>query len=706
MAQPTPYIRRYDFVSWQTINPLKPLPAQQVENEYNAIKVTLDGILRNVKLIQRDDGQIANQTVGWDQLKPEVVVGINEPTQWAPNKNYLAGDLVYANDRIYRCLVTHLSGPGFDADLAAGYWTVQIDFVQASSEAIAARDAALVAQAAAEAAADSFDDTYLGAFAAAPTLDNDGNALKVGALYFNTVDSELKVWNGTKWEYAAASGQPLVNTFNTRSGAVVLSAQDVTATGVLAGYATQAELAGYATDAELAANATATATALNAKADRTGPTGALVVPSGTTAQRPPSPQRNWLRYNSGTNKYETWDGTAWVDFAAGGGGGGTGAVDSVNGQTGVVVLTAADVGAIPVGGTTAPVIIAATAPSPAVVSELWFNSTTNELYVGVDPGSGAVWRRTIPVVDLSGYLPLSGGTLTGGLNIAGGGLQVAGDLIAQKPGPNENSTLVPTTSWVKDQIAAIPGGGGGTPGPITDHDANATYAAGSIVVFQAEIVRAKRSTGPGFNPADWAIYLTDTSAAKINSPAFTGNPTAPTPAPTDNDTSIATTEFVKTALAGISAPDVTKAYVDAANATQDTAIAGNTASIANKYDKAGGALNGPSAPKVVDLGNRSGAIVLDLASADDFSMTLNANASNTLGIPTGALRGQSGVVHITQGAGGSFTLAFDAVWDWEGGTVPSLSTAAGAVDALVYSIRSASGGAPSAITARLMKGIA
>lgn len=40
-------------------------------------------------------------------------------------------------------------------------------------------------------------------------------------------------------------------------------------------------------------------------------------------------------------------------------------------------------------------------------------------------------------------------------------------------------------------------------------------------------------------------------AAPINSPALTGNPTAPTPAPGDNDSSIATTAFVQAALVGI-----------------------------------------------------------------------------------------------------------------------------------------------------------
>jgi Collagen triple helix repeat (20 copies) len=44
-------------------------------------------------------------------------------------------------------------------------------------------------------------------------------------------------------------------------------------------------------------------------------------------------------------------------------------------------------------------------------------------------------------------------------------------------------------------------------------------------------------------------HPTDTSLAPINSPTFTGDPKAPTPLTADNDTSIATTAFVKAAIA-------------------------------------------------------------------------------------------------------------------------------------------------------------
>jgi len=74
----------------------------------------------------------------------------------------------------------------------------------ASSAAMSATNAAS-SLAATEAVYDQFDDRYLGVKAANPTLDNDGNALVVGALYFNSVSNEMRVWNGTNWQAAAAS---------------------------------------------------------------------------------------------------------------------------------------------------------------------------------------------------------------------------------------------------------------------------------------------------------------------------------------------------------------------------------------------------------------------------------------------------------------------------------------------------------------------
>jgi hypothetical protein len=65
--------------------------------------------------------------------------------------------------------------------------------------------AAQTAQAAAEAAADNFDDTYLGAKASDPTVDNDGDALNAGDLYFNTTDNVMKYYDGSSWNNIEAT---------------------------------------------------------------------------------------------------------------------------------------------------------------------------------------------------------------------------------------------------------------------------------------------------------------------------------------------------------------------------------------------------------------------------------------------------------------------------------------------------------------------
>lgn len=69
----------------------------------------------------------------------------------------------------------------------------------AQTAAEAARDATLAAY-------DNFDDRYLGAKTSDPTLDNDGNALIAGALYFNSVSGIMKLYTGSAWVAAYVSG--------------------------------------------------------------------------------------------------------------------------------------------------------------------------------------------------------------------------------------------------------------------------------------------------------------------------------------------------------------------------------------------------------------------------------------------------------------------------------------------------------------------
>jgi hypothetical protein len=104
--------------------------------------------------------------------------------------------------------------------------TAEANAEAAQAAAEDAQAAAEAAQAAAEAVYDDFDDRYLGAKSSNPSVDNDGDALTAGTLYFNTTDSDMRVYTGSAWTSLAASSSG-VTSFNTRTGDVTLTDTDV-----------------------------------------------------------------------------------------------------------------------------------------------------------------------------------------------------------------------------------------------------------------------------------------------------------------------------------------------------------------------------------------------------------------------------------------------------------------------------------------------
>ena len=80
-------------------------------------------------------------------------------------------------------------------------------------------------------------------------------------------------------------------------------------------------------------------------------------------------------------------------------------------------------------------------------------------------------------------------------------------------------------------------------------------------------------------------------------------------------------------------------------------------------------------------------ISVDLSASNNFVVTLAGN--RTLDNPTNIVAGQSGSIFIVQDGTGSRTLAYGSYYDFAGGTAPTLSTAASAVDRIDYVVRSA-----------------
>ena len=86
--------------------------------------------------------------------------------------------------------VTNLATPSANSDAAT---KIYVDTVAGSATAAAASAAA------AATTYDNFDDRYLGAKSTAPTLDNDGNALITGAIYWNSTTNAMYAWTGSAW---------------------------------------------------------------------------------------------------------------------------------------------------------------------------------------------------------------------------------------------------------------------------------------------------------------------------------------------------------------------------------------------------------------------------------------------------------------------------------------------------------------------------
>jgi hypothetical protein len=170
-------------------------------------------------------------------MSGQKVTGLGTPTIGgdATNKTYvdaqtalklnlsggtMSGVIAMGNNRI-----TGVQDPANAQDAATKNYIDAI-FGSTQSAAQSAADALVSEQNASDSASaaalsfENFDERYLGEKASAPTLDNQGDPLIAGALYFDSVLDELRVYNGSSWQagvtdislLALRTGDTLTNT--------------------------------------------------------------------------------------------------------------------------------------------------------------------------------------------------------------------------------------------------------------------------------------------------------------------------------------------------------------------------------------------------------------------------------------------------------------------------------------------------------------
>lgn len=93
--------------------------------------------------------------------------------------------------------------------------------VDAKAIVLAAKDATVES-------ADTVQEIFLGTKPSDPIVDNQGNPLVIGVMYFNSTSGTLRIWSGTEWNLGAFSAAGAVVSFNGRDGAIELINADVT----------------------------------------------------------------------------------------------------------------------------------------------------------------------------------------------------------------------------------------------------------------------------------------------------------------------------------------------------------------------------------------------------------------------------------------------------------------------------------------------
>ncbi len=94
--------------------------------------------------------------------------------------------------------------------------------VDAKAIVLAAKDATVES-------ADTVQEIFLGTKASDPIVDNQGNPLVIGVMYFNSTSGTLRIWSGTAWSLGAFSVAGAVVSVNGRDGAVEIVNADITA---------------------------------------------------------------------------------------------------------------------------------------------------------------------------------------------------------------------------------------------------------------------------------------------------------------------------------------------------------------------------------------------------------------------------------------------------------------------------------------------
>lgn len=217
--------------------------------------------------------------------------------------------------------------------------------------------------------------------------------------------------------------------------------------------------------------------------------------------------------------------------------------------------------------------------------------------------------------------------------------------------------------------------------------ASATAAAGSATAAAGSASSASTSATNAANSATAAAN--SASAASTSASNAAGSATAAQAAAASISGGPVTSVNGETGIVSLTAAEVGAAAAVHSHAVAD--VTGLQTALDAKAATADLAAKAALASAQTFAGAQRGGITAltdaatitpDASANNYFSVTLAGN--RTLANPSNLTAGQGGSIIITQDGTGSRTLSYGTAWDFAGGTAPTLTTTAGAVDRLDY----------------------
>lgn len=271
MPQPPAYTITKDFSDDEanSVSGRSTVLTASLDTELVNIKAFIDQMRTNIGLIQADDGTIKDDAVDLPTLADNVInyittngngwygadtgavnamaVTLSPAPTALTNGMFVVSDIKLTNTATAvtlnvnslgaKTVVTDGAGTapsigaltigtfyGFQYDSSADKFQIVFsgDSITHSTNAANSATAAATSEANAATSYDNFDDRYLGQKSADVSVNNDGDALVTGALYFNTSNNVMMVYSGSAWQRTTptSSDQTKINNVNTNISSV------------------------------------------------------------------------------------------------------------------------------------------------------------------------------------------------------------------------------------------------------------------------------------------------------------------------------------------------------------------------------------------------------------------------------------------------------------------------------------------------------